>query len=437
MLVYFHIDELARDSVVASALKKQLEKENGKLVYGNRLTTRFLLKYFNIFDAIILPSLRHFTEVFTDIENLPKNIFILQTEAIGQATGTLRRLNGKYFGDNAEQCAPWHKAVSGFLLWGHAHKNPFTQIYPEYLSKCKVVGHPRLSDACSKPSDNIGQKSKPVIGLVSRFNLLNPHDCRLPFESVSGTMRFRFPDFPIFENSPDKDIEDMFYTEVIDFRVMLEIILSLDTDKYDISVRPHPRENRNGWYTIAEKLNLKITISDWDEPFGHWLNKLDFIVTPPSTSLYDIYFHGKSAIVTNDLVASRAAHILTESDDRNQILEGVCKPKSVKEILNLIDSGKIPYDKEIIQLRLNEQVGADVARNSTENIIQAISELRDSSNPFKYAISHRYYYYQAVSLLLSHIRWVKGKLTGRTVQGANFDLTLGKCKWIDRLTGTN
>ncbi len=32
MLVYFHIDEIARDAIVASALKKALRAEGGTLV---------------------------------------------------------------------------------------------------------------------------------------------------------------------------------------------------------------------------------------------------------------------------------------------------------------------------------------------------------------------------------------------------------------------
>ena len=57
MLVYFHIDEVARDSVVASALNRQIRAIGGQVIYGNRLSTVHLLRYCNCFDAIILPSL--------------------------------------------------------------------------------------------------------------------------------------------------------------------------------------------------------------------------------------------------------------------------------------------------------------------------------------------------------------------------------------------
>ena len=38
MLVYFHIDEVARDSVVASELNKEINLNGGRVVYGNRFS---------------------------------------------------------------------------------------------------------------------------------------------------------------------------------------------------------------------------------------------------------------------------------------------------------------------------------------------------------------------------------------------------------------
>lgn len=432
MVVYFHIDELARDAVVASALKKELKKVGGRLIYGNRLMTDYVLRYFDIFDAIILPSLLHYMGAFRDPKCLPRNVYILQTEAIGQATGALRRLNGKYFGHNPEECEPWHKSVAGYLLWGYSHLNPFKEFYPSYLPKCRVVGHPRLSKSCNK-TDIKKNSQKSVVGFVSRFTLLSPFDNRIPFESVVSSMRYGKDIFPLFENSPDKDVEDMFYTEVIDFRVMLQIVMSLEASKYLLTVRPHPRENRMGWVKLKKKLNLNISISPWDEPFGHWLQGVDYIVTPPSTSLYDVFYHNKKAIVTSDVVPSRANHILTESDDNNQILKGVCRPKSVEDIISLINSGNIPYDKEIIQLRLQEQVAADITDNSTVNIIKALSDFsaKESRSVKKNIML---YVFMGSSLFLSHLKSLKAKLSGRVEQGASFDLTIRRINWINRLT---
>ncbi len=435
MLVYFHIDELARDAVVAAGLKKELRNVGGRLVYGNRLTTYYLLRHLNVFDAIILPSLHHYTTAFPNPQRLPGNVFILPTEAIGQATGTLRRIYGKYFGDNYEKNKPWHQSIAGYLLWGYAHINAFKAYYPEYIRKCRIVGHPRFSKSCIKPMNNTARQ-KPVVGFVSRFGGLNPYDGRTNFEAIRGGMKSTVGDSPIYENSPDKDVEDVFYTEVLDFRIMLQLIMSLDPNRYEISVRPHPRENRQGWLNLSKKSDIKIKIAPWDEPFTHWLQGIDFVVTPPSTSLYDIFYLGKTAIVTSDIVQSRSNHILTESDDNNQILEGACRPKSIQEALSIIDSGKIFFNKEIVSLRLLEQVASDIAENSITNIINAVSEIGPSDNGGKVSIKRNIlsHVFIIASLLLSYLRSFKGMLARRVVQGSNFDLTIHKIRWLNRLT---
>ncbi len=436
MLVYFHIDELARDAVVASALKKELVNRGSKLVYGNRFTTDYFLRHIDttIFDAIVLPSLMHYFLAFPNKNSLPNNIYILQTEAIGQATGTLRRLNGKYFGDDHEKFSPWHESVAGFLLWGYAHINPFREFFPSYLDKCRVVGHPRLSKSCKKVASKV-KKTKIVVGFVSRFNLLSPFDNRIPFESVVSSMRFGKESFPLFENSNNRDVEDMFYTEIIDFRVMLQILMTLDQNKYTLTVRPHPRENRLGWIKLAKKLNLNISISTWDEPFGHWLNDVDYIVTPPSTSLYDVFHYGKKAILTSGVVSSRAEHTLTESDDNNQILKGLCTPKSVDEIVKLIETGDIPYDSENVNLRLQEQVAADIADDSILNIINALSEMRKNTSDTTNR-NFKIFSFKVISLFLAHLKYIKSKLLRRVEQGSSFNLTIKKIRWIDLLTLT-
>ena len=113
MLVYFHIDELSRDAIVASALREELKKVGGKLIYGNRATTR-RLRHFNIFDVVILPGIDYYMGAYPDPNHLPDNIVILPTEAVGEATPRLR-INVKYFGTDHEACTPWHKTIAMYL----------------------------------------------------------------------------------------------------------------------------------------------------------------------------------------------------------------------------------------------------------------------------------------------------------------------------------
>jgi len=432
MLIYFHIDELARDSIVAAALKKELKKLGGYLVYGNRITTQFLLSKFNIFDAIILCSLDHYMLAFDDLESLPDNVFILQTEAVGQATGSLRRMNAKYFGLEPEKCEPWHKSVAGYLLWGHAHVNEFEDNF-SYLEKARVVGHPRFSGTCHNTVTKNRSKKK-VVGIVSRFSLLSPADARHPFLNVIASTKSPNTMLALYEDSPDRDVEDMFFTEVSDFRVLYEIVTSLNPDKFDVAIRPHPRENRHGWNEVTKRLDLNIKVSDWDEPFGHWLQNVDIVVTPPSTSIYDMCFNKLNPIVIDQIVERRREHTLTESDDNNQILFGVYRPKTIEEAMETIESGDIPCDREYVEKKLYEQVASDIARNSTINIIRTISEFTNVRPYSRKSIRVcSAYFFETLSFILAYARILKNIFSGRLEQGNSFDITLQRKRWINSL----
>jgi hypothetical protein len=198
-------------------------------------------------------------------------------------------------------------------------------------------------------------------------------------------------------------------------------------------VRPHPRENRHGWIRLMKRLDLKVTLSPWDEPFAYWLQKVDYVVLPPSTSLYDIFFHGKLPIVTSDIVPSRKKHLLTESDDNNQILQGVCRPASVDEVITRLESGDIPFDKSLVSQKLLEQVGADVADNSITNIINVMRATVGDGGSAEFRQRMLRYEFRAVSFGASHLRRVRSMLKRRVEQGSNFDLTLQRSRWITGL----
>jgi len=429
MLIYFHIDELARDSIVASSLKRAFESEGHKLFYGNRyLTESRLLKFHKLFDAIILPSLQHFIDTFPDASKLPSNIFILQTEAIAQATGTPRRLQGKYFGSDPVACAPWHKAVSCFLLWGEAHRQPFIDNYPEYVSKTSVVGHPRFSDLCFKHHNK--EKNVKKIGFVSRFNFLNPSSGENPFSVIYRGMRYGNNLEHVFEGSMNKDIEDRVYTEVIDYRIMLQIMDSLD-EEYELYVRPHPREDRNGWIDLSKKININLNVAEWDQPFGHWIEEIDILVTPPSTGLYDAFFRNKRVLVTHKITPHRRKHLLKQSDDNNQILDGCCTPESVDELVSRISLNDIPYNKEIVDPMLEQQVGSKFAKNSTSNIVDSILSFTSERSTND---SFIFYILLVASFTISYLRKLKFLLLGKEEQGSSFHYSIKRYLWIKNLS---
>ena len=120
MNIYFHIDELHRDAVVASALKKKFAQKGHNLIYGNRATYP-LLKYFHsAFDVIILPRPHLIYDNWGDEWMSWNARFVtLSTESLGiickdHEVMAKTLLDREYF----EGKRQYVERIDAFCLWG-------------------------------------------------------------------------------------------------------------------------------------------------------------------------------------------------------------------------------------------------------------------------------------------------------------------------------
>ncbi len=431
--ILYHIDELARDSIVASAMKRVSKKYNIEIHYTTKRLSR-ILRLFNGFDAVILPSLQHYKYFFPSKKNLPNNIYILPSEAVGQATGTLRRMQAKYFGNKEFESTPWHKSVKGFLLWGEVHKEGLVANESKYSKKSFVVGHPRLSEWCKAPKKQVNNTSKKkTIGFVSRFGGINPFDQRGDMQYMKGAMRF-FEEAPRWENSSSElDAEDMLYTELLDFRLFMMIIFSLNHNDYQFKIRPHPREDRNQWKKLKKNSNLNIEISKWDHPFTYWLTEVDKVICPPSTSIYDMLYQGYHPICTDKIIKKRKNHILAESDDKNKVLDYVCRPESLQELIEIIEKDISTKPIDGYQSIINGQIKSNLGDDSITNILKVIAKNQTPMN-FKSSLKQNFkiFFFKTFSFIYTNFSYLKNFY--KSEQGSTFYLTIGKKIWIKKLS---
>ena len=91
--IYFHIDELSRDAIVASALCRRFDSAEYNVCLGNRHTTALLkgkLRIFqNIFDIMIFPRVGWFEK----LDDFRGRRVILYTESLGRAVTFSNILN--------------------------------------------------------------------------------------------------------------------------------------------------------------------------------------------------------------------------------------------------------------------------------------------------------------------------------------------------------
>jgi hypothetical protein len=382
-IVYFHIDELARDSITASALKSVLAEYGVKIVYGNRLyTSRVLEKCADAFDAIVLPKVQ-FIESFKNIDKkrFPP-IITLQSEAVGAAACDVRLSLVNIMGRRFMEGDPFlANKVYAFCLWGPIHKEQVAKYFPEYADKCHVVGHPRHDKTCLGNNLQIARlrSSKTRVGLITRSVMLNPFDNRHIFDYcydyISEKNSYYYNNkktgdkLEIFDS--DRSVEDFVYTQAADVRILLEIIRSIDYEKYEVSLRIHPREDRSIYDTLIKKHSLGLKIYDWRIPYMHWLQNVDYVVGPASTSFYDVLVAGKIPLCTDNIVHMRKSHIVSGRADKDELLAHIEHPDSIDGLFRTLAGGNRPkkMSPSVVDI-LKSQSNYPDSRNSQYKIAQ-------------------------------------------------------------------
>lgn len=442
--VYFHIDELGRDAIVASALKKELNDRKINLVYGNRVYTHHILeKFIYAFDIIILPR-PLFLKRFKKIEKEMPHVVILMTECVGRVVKwdndklTLFSILDKDFMEGDKK---YINKVSRFCLWGESAIKRIKKYYPEISKKFFVTGHPRHDNNCIKK--NISKKTPTSrVGLITRQPLLNDFLNRKPIESVVNRYSNKNSDYDYFNKetgdfllSQDNEIIDELYLEAVDVKLLITLIFKLNDQGHQIFLKVHPRENRNLWVNFIKKYNLNVNLEHWKTPFLHWVANLDFVVGPSSTSFYDCYVAGVKPICTRHIYKKRDNHIIESSEENNELMKYVYSPDSLEKLLEVINKKDTQFElsKEIKDVLYQETNFPD-SKKSISNIADVIANLSKKKlvNSFvrdALMICFHLYGRYFINLRLTITRYINKK----SEQGSSFLMNKKNIKYIDSL----
>ena len=344
--VYFYIDEIARDAVVASALKNHLAKHEIKVVYGNRRMIKFF-RELNIpfpFDLAVFPNVDLVRSTFRNAESIDFPIVILPTESVSGTHGTSNRLAIHLLGSNYNCGAgdDFLNKISKFCLWGNSHLETINDYSPLVAQRAIVVGHPRYDSLCLKNETRKKSElsSKKKVGLITRFDAINIFDDRSNLESTYY-MR-KIPGMPLqYFQSENLDVEDIWHNAALDLRIFFNIIDTIDLNAYEVTMRIHPRENRVKWEHLIKNHSLPVKLAPWDQPFAHWLLGQDILIAPPSTTFYDMAMIGKSALSTQNIEPKRANHTSVLTDDFDPILDYFERPHSLTELYGKMSDNKL------------------------------------------------------------------------------------------------
>lgn len=442
MNIYFLIDELHRDAVVASALKKKFAEKGHTLIYGNRATNR-LLKYFhNAFDVIIFPRPHIIYDNWGDEWMSWKTRFVtLSTENLGiickdHEVMAKTLLDREYF----EGKRQYVERIDAFCFWGEKQLQAVKDHASEVADKCYVVGHPRHDDACVKARQDVAVvrgKSK-AVGIVTRATALNNYFNRnlLDWFTVlfDDHVNFEYYNKTTGEKLPSKRATaspaDAVTVQAIDIENTLRVIKRLTDAGHQVTLRVHPKENVDAWQDLLQRSGLDAEISDARLPITRWLQDLDYLVGPPSTSFYDGVMLGVTPISICNLDPRRKQSVGELWEENNRLMDHVFKPATIDELLAYIESGTRNFNSNEIRQILKEEANFPACAHALDEVVaicaRGVSPARSRKLILACFKPARYIYFKAWRIMY----WFLDK----KINSAMFAMERKETRFIDGLS---
>lgn len=442
MIVYFHIDELNRDAITASALKKRFKDCGHRLVYGNRLTFS-LLKYFHrIFDVIIIPRPHFLYDHFKDKWLLWNSKFVtLSNESIGVITNDkeliVKNLFEKEYFENTKK---YVDKIDAFCLWGKKQLEAIKEHAPEIYHKSYLVGHPRYDNFCLKYShfnyDKLSNKNR--IGIITRAVSLNENYGRPALEFFKGYFNenYQYEYYNVMSQKKllvkRPTIKETSVYQSIDAFNTINIIKYFINKKYKISIRVHPKENLDTWIKIIGKFDKQISFDITNQPITNWLQDIDYVIGPPSTVFYDALISNVTPISISELDPRRKLFIPELAEDNNSLMPHIFKPKNIEEIFEFINKNKKIEITQEVQEIFHKEAGFPDCKDSLKNIVKVCEEVFKGNASQKIKI-HFINFYLFIQIIHSFAWNIKSFFTKRKLHSAMFSLDFKTIKYIDRL----
>lgn len=446
MRVYFHIDELNRDSIVASKLKRRLKQMGHSLEYGSRMTSSLAGLFNKSFDVIIIPR-PHFICDQWGKKSLGWNtrFITLATENLGMICIDPRYtaktiLDRDYFEGRIEHV----QRIDRICVWGERQKNAIAMHAPEVLEKVCVVGHPRHDKTLERRnSHNTRDDGNIIVGITPRSVLLNDYYDRSPmqgFRYVNHTRR-RFEFFNkrtnnyLESHTSHEQPAESICTQALDVSTTIKLALALQEQNISLQFRIHPKENQSEWEYLLKSVGISRPVFiDGEIPIRDWLGSISYLIGPPSTTFYDALMCGVEPISLHRMDSRRLLFVGSNWEDNNRLMQYIFAPQSISELVSYVKTGQLSTldSGKFFQVLRDEANYPDCQKNAINKVASTIDSLckYDKSN----ASLLCYYLYQ-ISGKVMRIYWrVKFKLLTNGINSSRFILGSNLTRRIDGLS---
>lgn len=443
MNIYFHIDELNRDAIVASVLRKKFSQHGHNLIYGNRVTNRLLKYLHRAFDVIVVPRPHVLYDNWGDEwMSWDARFVTLSSESLGiickdHQVMARTLLEKEYF----EGKRKYVDRIDAFCLWGSKQLQAVKEYAGEVSRKCHVVGHPRHDVNCLSGQRDRATGTLPTnkaVGVITRAVALNDYFRRSALDGFTTLFddHFQYEFFNrttgerLSSKRPGAKPAETLIVQVIDAENTLKVIRSLVKAGHKVSVRVHPKENIDVWKNLLERCNLNAEISDPRLPIANWLKRVDYIVGPPSTSFYDAVMLGVTPISICSLDPRRKENIGELWEDNNRLMEHIFKPRTIEELLSYINKGIRNFNSGEILNVLKDEADYPACSRSLDKVVSiCTADVRISKNR-KLALA----WFWVTRYLFFKMWRIKNRIRGRRENSAMFAMGKNEACFIDNLS---
>lgn len=442
MNIYFHVDELKRDSIVASALKKKFRALGHNLVYGNRITGPILKLFHNAFDIIVFPR-PHFIHdmVGDDSLNWDQEIVMLSSESLGiicKDYEVMARtlLEDTYFNDDTR----YIDKIAAFCLWGARQKQAIEMFAPDVHKKCSIIGHPRHDKSSLKNSLKKQTKTR-NIGFVTRANGLNDYYGRMAIEGFEVLFDDHFQ-YEYINKKTGKKLKSKrnvaqprnnLIVQSYDTESLLKIMKAFDGKDCKLFVRCHPKENLDVWKYLFKKCSIEIEISDSLIPITHWLDDIDVVIGPPSTTFYDAAIEKTRCISITNLDKNRLNYIGELWEENNELMKDISAPQTIQEI---VDDAMIEKDFILtpsLKKTLMSEADYPECRNSLDKFVNICIDINMHKSSKK-TRSINLFLYKTVSFVYQKMWSAKSFIIQRDENSSMYTFKKSTVNFIDNLS---
>ncbi len=311
-IILIHTDALRREYKSNLELATAFRQLGHKVILTSRLSTSLLLKVIRV-DLIILSHVFTLSEgEFRSMKKKRTLIIINEVEGVYHSESGVKSTYPLLTYGLIDCLFVWNKWTKDWLIQNRD------------IDETKVIVSGSIRNTNKMKFDNVETDS---IGLISRFELINPFDDRHLFQNLIHINPLAKENFWFFERmSIDAEVFSLYY-KIIDYFI---------SAGRSIIIRPHPNENTASYRLLEDRFGARVKVDD-NVDVREWLNSVKYVVGPLSTVYFDAYVMDKVVISTERI--QRNVYTNHEYGKLIRMFEKYAYlPKTFQSLINLLET---------------------------------------------------------------------------------------------------